>query len=103
MDSRLQEFAHVCGGTGCGGWAVDMALRTSAVGAGQGWEPVVACSCVESGGETLVVDPLAPPSDAAEVWERLDARPPMAIVVLKPDHVRDVDLFARRYGCRSST
>ena len=26
----------------------------------QGWEPVVASTCVESGGETLVLDPLAP-------------------------------------------
>jgi hypothetical protein len=67
----------------------------------QGWEPVVASTCVESGGETLVLDPLAPPADAAEVWERLDARPPTAIVVLKPDHVRDVDLFVRRYGARA--
>ena len=34
------------------------------------------------------------------MWERLDAQPPTAAVVLKPDHVRDVDLFARRYGAR---
>jgi RNA polymerase sigma-70 factor (ECF subfamily) len=65
---------------------------------GQGWEPVVASTCVASEGETLVLDPLAPPPDAAEVWRRLDARPPTAVVVLKPDHVRDVDLFVRRYG-----
>jgi glyoxylase-like metal-dependent hydrolase (beta-lactamase superfamily II) len=32
------------------------------------------------------------------VWKRLDARPPTAIVVLKPDHVRDVDVFVPRYG-----
>jgi glyoxylase-like metal-dependent hydrolase (beta-lactamase superfamily II) len=63
------------------------------------WQPLVTCTCVESGGETLVLDPLAPPDDATEVWQRLDARPPTAIVVLKPDHVRDVDLFVRRYGC----
>jgi hypothetical protein len=61
----------------------------------------VTSTCVESGGETLVLDPLAPPVDAAAVWERLDARPPTAIVVLKPDHVRHVDLFARRYGARA--
>jgi hypothetical protein len=65
---------------------------------GQGWEPLVASTCVESKGETLVLDPLAPPADAAEVWQRLDARPPTAVVVLKPDHVRDVDVFVRRYG-----
>jgi hypothetical protein len=65
-----------------------------------GWEPIVASTCVESGGEILLLDPLAPP-DASEVWKRLDARPPTAIVVLKPDHVRDVDVFVRRYGVRA--
>jgi hypothetical protein len=64
------------------------------------WGPLVASTCVESGGETLLLDPLAPPAEATEVWERLEARPPTAVVVLKPDHVRDVDLFARRYGAR---
>jgi hypothetical protein len=68
---------------------------------GQGWEPLVASTCVESAGETLVLDPVAPPADAVEVWERLDARPPSAVVVLKPDHVRHVDLFVRRYGARA--
>ncbi|HXV35439.1 MAG TPA: MBL fold metallo-hydrolase [Gaiellaceae bacterium] len=65
-----------------------------------GWEPPVASTCVESGGEVVVLDPLAPPGEADEVWSRLDARPPSAVVVLKPDHVRDVDLFVRRYGAR---
>src|SRR5215471_18429034 len=64
---------------------------------GQGWDPVVACTCVESSGQRLVLDPLAPSADAAEFWQRLDAHPPTAVVVLKPDHVRDVDLFVRRY------
>src|SRR5947199_10056333 len=68
---------------------------------GQGWEPIVASTCVESGGETLVLDPLAPPEDATAVWKRLDARPPTAIVVLKPDHVRNIDLFVRRYNARA--
>ena len=67
----------------------------------QGWEPIVASTCVESRGETLVLDPLAPPADATQVWSRLDARPPTAIVVLKPDHVRHVDQFARRYRARA--
>src|SRR5207237_10592439 len=35
---------------------------------GQGWEPLVASTCVESGGQRLVLDPLAPPADAAELW-----------------------------------
>jgi glyoxylase-like metal-dependent hydrolase (beta-lactamase superfamily II) len=68
--------------------------------AGQGWEPVVASTFVESRGERLVLDALAPPEDAVEFWKKLDERPPTAAVVLKPDHVRDVDLFVRRYGTR---
>jgi hypothetical protein len=67
----------------------------------QGWDPVVASTCVESEGETLVLDPLAPPEDAMEVWSRLDAHKPTAVVVLKPDHVRDVDVIVRRYRCRA--
>jgi hypothetical protein len=31
------------------------------------------------------------------VWERIDALAPRVVVVLKPDHVRDVDLFVRWY------
>ncbi|MBA3331764.1 MAG: hypothetical protein H0T39_13010 [Actinobacteria bacterium] len=65
------------------------------------WEPLVTSTCVESGGEVALLDALAPPDDADEVWNRLDARPPTLCVVLKPDHVRDVDLFARRYGTRA--
>ena len=65
---------------------------------GLGWEGMVTSTCVESGGEVALLDALAPPEDAEEVWARLDARPPTYLVVLKPDHVRDVDLFARRYG-----
>jgi glyoxylase-like metal-dependent hydrolase (beta-lactamase superfamily II) len=68
---------------------------------GAGWEPLVASTCVESGGETVVLDPLAPPAGAVEVWDRLDARPPAVVAVLEPDHVRDVDLFVRRYGARA--
>jgi glyoxylase-like metal-dependent hydrolase (beta-lactamase superfamily II) len=49
----------------------------------------------------VLLDPLAPPDGAAEVWARFDARPPTAVVILKPDHVRDVDLFVRRYGARA--
>jgi glyoxylase-like metal-dependent hydrolase (beta-lactamase superfamily II) len=63
--------------------------------------PLVSSTCVESGGEVVLLDPLAPPSDAADIWDRLDANPPTVVVVLKPDHVRDVDLFVRRYGARA--
>jgi glyoxylase-like metal-dependent hydrolase (beta-lactamase superfamily II) len=66
---------------------------------GAEWEPLVTSTCVTSGEKVAVLDPLAPSEDiAAEVWERLDAQPPSVAVVLKPDHVRDVDLFVQRYG-----
>lgn len=69
---------------------------------GLDWEQNVNSTCVESGGEVAVLDALAPSGGASEIWERLDdARPPTLAVVLKPDHVRDVDLFVRRYGCRA--
>ena len=66
----------------------------------QGWGPVVNSTCADSGGEVALLDALAPP-EGSEVWERLDARPPTIVVVLKPDHVRDVDLFVRRYGAKA--
>jgi hypothetical protein len=60
----------------------------------------VTSTCVAAGGEVVVLDALAPEPDATEAWARLDAAPPTVAVVLKPDHVRDVDLFVRRYGAR---
>jgi glyoxylase-like metal-dependent hydrolase (beta-lactamase superfamily II) len=65
------------------------------------WGPVVASTCVESRGEVVVIDPLAPPEDDHAVWARLDERPPTIAVVLKPDHVRNVDDVVRRYGARA--
>ena len=65
------------------------------------WEPHVTSTVVETRGEVALIDPLAPPEEDGEVWERLDAAPPTLVVVLKPDHVRDVDLFVRRYGARA--
>lgn len=85
---------------------------------GLAWEPPVTSTCVESGGEVAVLDPLAPrdAGDAGELWARLDRHPLSLVAVLKPDHVRDVDLVVRRYrprafgprllhfsSCRSST
>jgi hypothetical protein len=67
---------------------------------GEGWDGKVACTCVESGGEIALLDPLAPANETSVVWDRLSARPPRCIVVLKPDHVRDVDFFVRRYNAR---
>jgi glyoxylase-like metal-dependent hydrolase (beta-lactamase superfamily II) len=72
---------------------------------GVDWQPLVSSTCVESGGETILLDPLAPPDDgsdgAIDVWSRLDTRPPTAVVILKPDHLRSVDLFVGRYGARA--
>ncbi len=68
---------------------------------GSDWEPEVASFAVESRGVMLLLDPLAPPPRASDVWARLDATRPEVIVILKPDHVRDVDLFVRWYGARA--
>lgn len=68
---------------------------------GDDWPPVVTSTFVESGGERLVLDPLAPPADATELWKRLDDRPPTAAVVLMPDHIRDIDKFVGRYRVRA--
>ena len=65
------------------------------------WDPLVTSTYVESGGELILLDPLAPPEDATDVWQRLDAVPPTLVVVLKPDHVRDVDRFVRTYAARA--
>jgi hypothetical protein len=69
--------------------------------AGQGWEGPVTSTCVHAGGEVVVIDPLAPEPEAEAAWARFDAEPPTVVAVLKPDHVRDVDLFVRRYGARA--
>ncbi len=72
-----------------------------------GWTPgsdfdgPVTSTCVASGGEVVLLDALAPEPDDAQAWARLDGAPPAVVVVLKPDHVRDVDLFVRRYGARA--
>jgi hypothetical protein len=65
---------------------------------GDDWEPEVASFVVESGGQVVLVDPLAPPPAERAVWDRLEEPRPTRIVIVKPDHVRDVDVFARWYG-----
>ena len=65
------------------------------------WEPEVASWAVESHGVRLLLDPLLPPPAAREAWERIDAFAPDVVVIIKPDHVRDVDLFVRWYGCHA--
>jgi hypothetical protein len=68
---------------------------------GADWEPEVTSVAVTSDGVRLLLDPLAPPPGARAVWDRIDAAPPDVVAVLKPDHVRDVDLFVRWYGARA--
>jgi hypothetical protein len=72
---------------------------------GLDWEPLTTSTCVESGSEILVLDPQRPPDGAIEVWRRLNARPPSAVVILKPDHIRDADVRAPLRGpsARSKT
>jgi len=66
---------------------------------GMDWEPEVTSVVVESGGEVVLVDPLAPaPIDGLEVYRRLESPRPTRIVIVKPDHVRDLDAFATWYG-----
>ncbi len=65
---------------------------------GDDWEPEVSSFVAESRGEVVLLDPLAPPPSARDVYDRLEAKRPTAVVVIKPDHVRDVDLFVHWYG-----
>jgi len=68
---------------------------------GSDWEPEVASFAVESRGVALLLDPLAPPPSARAVWDRIDALDPSVAIVLKPDHIRDIDLFVRWYGVQA--
>src|SRR4029077_15296776 len=54
-----------------------------------------------SGGQIAVIDPMAPHAEESEVWERLDAAPPTLGVILKPDQLRDIDVFVGGYGVRA--
>jgi hypothetical protein len=68
---------------------------------GSDWEPEVASFAVESRGVRLLLDPLAPPPAERDLWARIEEFRPEVLAVLKPDHVRDVDLFVRWYGARA--
>jgi hypothetical protein len=77
---------------------------------GHDWQQVVTSVCVDAGAERWVLDPLLPPQDATQVWDRFADRPPTAVAVLLGDHMREtwsdqqtwsVDALARRYGCRA--
>ena len=56
---------------------------------------------VASGGTQVLLDPLAPPPSARAAWDLIEAFAADTVVILKPDHVRDVDLFVRWYGARA--
>jgi hypothetical protein len=72
-----------------------------------GWAPpdggdrVVTSTLAVCGDEIVVLDPLEPPAEATEIWNRLDAHPPTTAVVIKPDHVRSIGAFVDRFGCRA--
>jgi hypothetical protein len=77
---------------------------------GHDWPEVVTSVCVDAGAEKWVIDPLLPPEDATQVWDRFAEKPPTAVAVLIPDHMREtwsdrsiwsIDALARRYGCRT--
>ncbi len=40
-----------------------------------------------------MLDPLAPPPAAREVWDRIEASPPCVVAVLKPDHLMETPLY----------
>jgi hypothetical protein len=75
------------------------------------WQEVVTSTCVDAGDERWLLDPLLPPADTTEVWDRLAERPPTAVALLIPDHhdrmswsdrhVRSVDAVVTRYRCRA--
>jgi hypothetical protein len=75
------------------------------------WQEVVTSTCVDADDERWLLDPLLPPADTPEVWDRLAERPPTAVALLIPDHhdrmswsdrqVRSVDAVVIRYRCRA--
>jgi glyoxylase-like metal-dependent hydrolase (beta-lactamase superfamily II) len=68
---------------------------------GLDWQPIVTSVCVDLSDHVLLLDPLLPPFKARDFWMRLAKREPTTAVVLKPDHVRDVDLVIRLFGVRA--
>ena len=66
---------------------------------GNDWDAQVSSFAVRSGGVDVLLDPLAPHPSVVSVWNRISKVD--AIVILKPDHLRDVDLFTRWYGAQA--
>jgi len=74
------------------------------------WQKVVTSVVVDAGKERWVVDPLLPPDDTTQVWDRFAQRPPSAVAVIIPDHLREtvsdrkvwsIDALADRYAARA--
>ena len=87
-----------------------MEARASRVETQVDWQEVVTCVCIDAGGERWLLDPLLPPDDATDFWKRLAERPPTAVAILTPDHLREtwsdrkvwsVDALVRRYRCHA--
>ena len=68
---------------------------------GDDWQPVVTSTFVESNGERIIIDPISPVLDNIGLWKRLDSRPPTVAAITIADHVRDIDLFVKRYNTKA--
>ena len=68
---------------------------------GVDWQPWVTSTCVHVGREVILIDPLFPPMQRLGFWQRLQRQLPTAIIILKPDHVRDVDIAATLFSARA--
>ncbi|GAA1706991.1 hypothetical protein GCM10009745_63570 [Kribbella yunnanensis] len=77
---------------------------------GLDWQERVTSVCVDVGEERWLLDPLMPPDNAFDLWDRFTDRPPTAVAVLLPDHMRptwadretwSVDAVVQRYGCEA--
>lgn len=66
---------------------------------GVDWQEVVTSVCVDAGGERWVLDPLLPPNDASQVWDRFAERPPTAVAVLRSYATRNPVAFAGSCAC----
>jgi len=68
--------------------SLDLEARAPACNPDVDWQQVVTCVSADAGTERWLLDPLLPPEDASQVWDRLAQRPPTAVAVLTPDHMR---------------
>lgn len=68
MEKRSVEFQDVAKGLWI--WRVEHPDWVP----NQGWDPIVASTCVKSGDETYVLDPIAPEPD--DHWKHLKIRSP---------------------------